>query len=103
MPRWRRAIPNFALHVFIMRDSFIAIAFREIKPYWKRIEVPRCCKVELPMVFTYHLRDLRDPKLGWWVVGIKAGRARSGAGALFTANAPVSSLHGDGDDSLWLE
>lgn len=43
-------------------------AFAEVTPYWQRIEVPRGCEVELPMVGTYRLRELRDPKSGWWVV-----------------------------------
>lgn len=54
--RWGRSIPNVALHVFSMRDLFIANAFLVIKLYWKGIKLLCGCGVEHPMMFTYYSR-----------------------------------------------
>lgn len=66
--RCARAIHNHALHVFAVRDSFIASGFPEVTSYEHSIEVPRGCGVEFPMAFTYSAREFRYPKSGWWVV-----------------------------------
>lgn len=70
--RWRslcvRAISIHALHVFTVRNLFVANEFQVVTPYWQQIEMPCGCSVELPMMFTYRSRELRDHEFGWWVV-----------------------------------
>lgn len=57
-----RAIPSHAFHIFVVRSSFVAKTFPQVTSYWQRINVPRGCAVDHPMVFTYRSRELREPK-----------------------------------------
>ena len=63
-----RAIPYQCLATFNLAPEFFRRAFCELTRFWSRIECPRGCNVELPMVFTYKMRELMDPDSGWWVV-----------------------------------
>ena len=66
--RYGRPVPYQCLSTFGVRRSFMERAFCELTGYWSRIEVPRGCSAELPMVFSYKMRELMDPQSGWWVV-----------------------------------
>lgn len=63
-----RAIPSHVLHDFSVHDSLVANAFPENKRYFQIMEVQRGCGMDLPIVFTYRVLELRDSKLGSWVV-----------------------------------
>lgn len=62
-----------------MHDLFISNAFTEVTSYWQRIKVPRFGGVEIPTVFTYRLRELRDLKSGWWFVAYTEFAAKDAA------------------------
>jgi hypothetical protein len=66
--RHGRAIPYHCLTTFALRGTYFQRAFAELTQFWSRLEVPRGCLAELPMVFTYRMRELMDPESGWWVV-----------------------------------
>ena len=66
--RHGRAIPYHCLATFNLRHAFFERAFCVLTQFWSRIESPRGCTVELPPVFAYSMRELRNPSSDWWVV-----------------------------------
>lgn len=51
--------------------------------YWQRLEVPPRYPVELPMVYSYSMRELLDPESPWSVVAYTELAGKTAAFILF--------------------
>lgn len=78
-----RPIPWQCLSTFGVGRDFLSRAFCALTPFWSRIEVPRGMCVELPMVFSYKMRELHDPNSGYWVVAYTEMVIKTAAFLLF--------------------
>ena len=66
--RLNRAVPYECLNMFGLHDGYFLNGFAELTPQWRKLEVPRGCNAELPMIFSYKMDELHDPQSGYWVV-----------------------------------
>lgn len=79
------AVPYHCLTVFDTRGDFRSNGFPQLTKFWRLLEVPRGCNVELPPVFTYKAKELMDSESGWWVVAYTEFVLRVAAYLLFDA------------------
>jgi len=81
--RLNRAVPYECINMFGLQDGYFLNGFAELTPQWRKLEVPRGCNAELPMIFSYKMDELRDPQSGYWVVAYTEWVVKVAAFVLF--------------------
>ena len=81
--RLNRAVPYECINMFGLQDGYFVNGFAELTPQWRKLEVPRGCNAELPMIFSYKMDELRDPQSGYWVIAYTEWVVKVAAFVLF--------------------